>query len=387
MRLIVMLVGFLLLASLVASCGGGTTPGYSSVAVTPSVAARQPGGEAWQQKWDALLEAGKKEGRVVIFTNIGGKNRADLTAAMKEKYGLDLEFMVASRGLELTQRLITERRAGLYTADVVMTGATTFISTMKPEGLLGPIGPLLVLPEVLDQKAWRGGSPFLDKDQTMAALIAYYNRYLARNTEMVKENELTSYRDLLDPKWKGKIVMNDPSISGSANSFIGLLVKTWDLEPTKDYLRQLVKQDPAITRDRRIQVEWLARGKYALSLASSAEPIAEFMGIGSPISYVKVKEGGSVTSSSGVLAIPAGQRAHPNASAVFINWLLSKEGMTTFSTGFGQASSRLDVPPVAAPGYFPPEPGEAVEVEDEEDIKMKEPLMKVGEEIFASLLK
>ncbi|MBI2935038.1 MAG: extracellular solute-binding protein [Chloroflexi bacterium] len=385
MKLSGMVSGLLFIFPLVAACGPAAAPAAPDYVAFPTPAGIKSG-EAWQQKWDALVEAGKKEGRVVVFTNIGGQIRADLTRAVKEKYGIELEFMVASRGLELTQRMVTERRAGLYTADVVVTGATTFITTMKPENLLAPIPPVLVLPEALDPKAWRGGAPFIDKDRTLAALIAYYNRYLARNTEMVKEGELTSYRDVLNPKWKGKIVMNDPSISGSANSFMGLLVKTWGLEPTKEFLRELVKQGPTITRDRRLQVEGLARGKYALSLASSAEPVAEFMGIGSPIAYVKVKEGGSVTASSGVITIPV-RMAHPNAAAVFVNWLLTKEGMTVFSRGFGQPSSRLDVPAVAKEGYWPPEPGETVILEDEEDILAKEGLMAVGRDIFAPLLK
>ncbi len=367
---------------------GGFVPAVYAGPAQATTSARSPSAlkHDWHSKWEGLLTEAKNEGKVVIFTNIGGQNRAVLTSTFKNRFGLDVEFLVGSRGLELTQRLIAERRAGLYTADAIITGATTFISTMKPEGLLGSIPPFLLMPEVLDRNAWRGGSPFLDKECKLASLIAYYNRYLARHTDMVKENEVTSYRDLLQPRWKGKIVMNDPSISGSANSFISLLVSLWGLEPTKEFLRQLAKQEPAITRDRRLQVEWLARGKYPLSLASSAEPIAQFMIAGSHIAYVKVKEGGSVTASSGVLAIPA-HPAHPNALAVFANWLLSKEGMTVFSRAFGQPSSRLDVPLVASPGYLPPEPSESVSVETEQEILQKESLMAVGKEIFAKLLK
>lgn len=366
------------------ACAAGTPAPPGSVTAVPPVTKET--GATGKTEWDKVVEAARKENQVVIFTNIGGQNRAELTAAFAAKYGVKLEFLVVSRGLELTQRLVTERRAGLFTADVIVTGATTIITTMKPEGFLDAIEPLLILPEVRDPKVWRGGSPFLDKERKTSPLIAYYNRYLARNTELVKEGDVKSYRDLLDPRWKGKIIMNDPTISGSANSFIGLVTKAWGPESTRDFLRQLVKQEPSITRDRRVQVEALARGKFPLSLASSAEPIAEFMSIGAPIAYVKVKEGGSVTASSGVVAIPS-QRPHPNATIVFLNWLLGKEGIAVFATAFGQPGSRLDLPYKTAPGYFPPEPGEAVIVEDEEDILMKVNQMDVAKEIFAPLLK
>lgn len=340
----------------------------------------------WQQKWDRTVKSAKEEGRLTIFSNVGGNTRADLTKAFKDRHGIDAEFLSAGRGGELTQRLVTERAAGLFTADIIITGSSTIVLTMKPKGIIDSLEPLLILPEVLDKKVWQGGNLFLDKERKLVSLIAVFNRYLERNTQMVSEGELKSFRDLLENKWRGKIVMNDPTVSGTGLSFIELLMNVWGLEQTKEYLTQLVKQMPVMTRDRRLQVEWLARGKYPVCIAGAAEPIANFMSTGSPIAYVITKEGGSFVSGGAVLAVPD-HRPHPNAAAVFVNWLLGREGMTVFSKSFGSPSTRLDIPVITRPGYSQPEPGEPAIYSDSEDAVLRKGATEnIIKEIFSPIL-
>ncbi len=95
---------------------------------------------------------------------------------------------------------------------------------VKPEGVLAPIEPWLILPEVKDPRAWTDDTiPFVDKDTQALGFIKSYSPGILRNTDLVKQAEL-SYRELLDPQWKGKMVMYDPTIPGTASSGLSSLV-------------------------------------------------------------------------------------------------------------------------------------------------------------------
>jgi len=59
--------------------------------------------------------------------------------------------------------------------------------------------------------------------------------------------------------------MNDPTVPGAGNSFVSILATIWGVEEAKEFLRQLVKQDLAITRDLRQQVEWVLRENTKLA--------------------------------------------------------------------------------------------------------------------------
>jgi iron(III) transport system substrate-binding protein len=311
----------------------------------------------------------------------------DLASAFEKKYGIKVEW-VNGRGEELTQRMQTEKTAGISTVDVVMSGDATTLTVLKPRGLLGKIGAQLILPEVTDPQAWiTKHVPFYDKDQMGIAMLATPQRYVIRNTAMVNDHELTSYKDLLNPKWKGKITMNDPTVTGTGNAFLTMLAfNLWGVEGAKEFMRQLVKQEPAITRDRRLQAEWVARGKYAISIATNFENAIEFMNLGSPIAFAKVKEGGKIGSGAGGLSVPE-TPAHPNASKVFINWILSKEGHAVFVKTYGSPGSRRDAPREGVPPQMFAEPDEKFYEETEESILFRTEMMKLAKEIFAPLFK
>lgn len=341
----------------------------------------------WKTEWDKTVEAAKKEGSILIYSNPGVNVIRPVAQAFEQRYGIKADWIVG-RGDELAQRIQTEKTAGIRAVDVIIVGSTSVLTIMKPRNLLGKIEPLLLLPEVTDPQAWiTKGLPFIDKEHYTMALVATFMRYVLRNTDLVQANEITSYKDLLNPKWKGKIVMNDPRIAGSGLSFMAMLaLDLWGIDGAKDFLRQLVKQEPVITRERRLQVEWLARGKYALSVATAPEAAIEFMKLAAPVAYCKVKEGGKVGAGSGGLAVPE-KPAHPNAAKVFVNWILSKEGQNALVKAYGSPGVRKDSTREGIPPQMYPDPGEVVFFETEEFILFKDEASKMSTEILAPLFK
>ncbi|MBI4333233.1 MAG: extracellular solute-binding protein [Chloroflexi bacterium] len=378
------LVMVILAAFLVMSgCGQGVAPLLSPEANGPvAKVVTKPG---WEGKWENTLAEARKEGVVRLYSLWGSETRVLLSQGFKARYGIELEFSPFARGSDLLAKVQAERRAGLYLADAFGAGPPTLLVTMKPEGLLGPFEPLLSLPEVTDPKLWIGGQiPFLDKERLAIGMLAVLQRHIVYNTDMVKEGEVTAYKDLLKPQYKGRIAMADPSLTGTANAMFGHIARDlWTVEEASDWLRQLIRQQEAvILREHRMVVEWTARGKYAIGLAGQTEAVAEFIKLGAPISVAVQPEGHFISSAGGGVSLAA-RPAHPSATAVFVNWLLGKEGQALFAVkGYGYPSLRLDVPAEGINPIFIVRPGEKVFQDSEELVVFRGEMLEVAKKVM-----
>jgi iron(III) transport system substrate-binding protein len=163
---------------------------------------------------------------------------------------------------------------------------------------------------------------------------------------------LVSFDDLLDPKLKGKIGFYDPRKPGAGGSTWSYL---WTIKG-EDYLRKLLAQEPLIIRSQRALAEALAKGKVSLTIGLTYYAFRPFVDAGLPIKPLPkhFKEGTYVTGGSGNLAVLK-DPPHPNATKVFVNWMLGPEGQQIFTNAMGQPSRRLDVDTSGAAkiGYFP----------------------------------
>lgn len=299
----------------------------------------------WEVEWENTLAIAKKEGKVVVYGTMGSEVRNAIIEGFKKKYGsINLE-VITGRGGEMAQKLFTERKAGLYMADLYSGGATTIILDLKPAGLFDPIAPFLILPEVKNPDMWwQKKLPFVDREENLILAFSATpsSGYFIRNTEFIKANELLSYYDLLNPKLKGKIVFDDPSVTGKGVRWFGV---TLTYSPLKiDFMKDLAKQEPYITRDRRQLVEWIARGRYWIGIGGETAAIEEFLKAGAPLAKFKLKEDVEHASAGSATISVLNKAPRPNASKVFINWLLSKEGQTIYSRVSSDHSSRVDTP-------------------------------------------
>lgn len=298
-----------------------------------------PAKTGWEAEWEKTVNAGRKEGRVVVAATSQGPYLKEATNLIKNKYGLALEI-ITRRGGELMTTLLAERRAGIYSLDVIMTGTNSFFGETRPAGLADPLEPALILPEILDKKNWYGDElHWADKGRLALHIYAYPSAQVAINTDLVKPDDLKSYYDILNPRWKGKIIMNDPTTSGAGlKGFSVLGFHILNL----DFFRQLAKQEPLITRDQRLQVNWLAQGKYSILVFPNPGNVTEFNEVGAPVGFARPAEGTYVSRNGGTVSL-VNRAAHPNAAKVMINWIFSKEGLYHISKLYGAQTARIDV--------------------------------------------
>ena len=299
-------------------------------------------------EWDKVVAAAKKEGQVVIAQ--GGGSGTELRRLMTE--GFQKEFpeirvdLTVAGGRSIAPRILMERRVGKYLWDVYTGGTTTVLNFLVPAGVLDPIKPTLILPEVIDPDKWFGGSLDYADDAAMYNLVfgGYVKPPLVYNTTKMKKSDITSYKDLLDSKWRGKIVVTDPRRPGSGMAAATFWYATEGLG--KDFIRQLfTKQRVKLSRDYRQQMEWLARGDYTIAIGHHNAIYKEFVNKGLPLAQLTandVREANYITAAVASIGV-VNQAPHPNAAKVYINWLLSKKIQQPWSEITGYWSRRRDV--------------------------------------------
>lgn len=331
---------------LVISLTGALLSGCTQKAVSteqPAINPEPPGFQEEQRKisWEGVLGQARKEGRVVIYGSPKPQTYTAIEKAFKNAYGITLEA-VAGRAAEIVQKIRTEQYAGLYLADIRFGGAESALFNLKPYDLLADMDPLIDLPEVRAPKVWFRGSlenQYIDKERTALSFVAALDIPLAINTNLIKPEAVKSLEDLLDPRWKGKMIVNDPTTSGKGQqsfSMIGWRIRNWD------FWRAIARQEPVVVRDIRLATDWLARGRYALLISPSTSGAQEFIEAGAPIKMLRFDGEGYVSASGGVVSVLK-RAPHPKATQVFLNWLLTKEGQTIWSKEDGAQSARTDV--------------------------------------------
>ncbi len=369
-----LLVLALILVSMSATCAPNVpaTPVSSAPKPAETVAPKPKMSDAWEK----LVSDAQKERQVSVYK--GSPNLTRVAEGFKQKYGITLDILTLNPA-EIAERMSRESRAGIAYNDVVITGYGG-VRLLKPLGLIGALDDVIVLPEVLDKSKWLGGQfPMVDHYQV--DFIGRVTSSLWINTEMVGPNEITQYRDLLNPRWKGKIVFDDPQASGAGTQWFRMYYPVLG----DDYMKGLISQEPVVIRDKRLEVEWLARAKYPVLLAGNMETLVEFKKAGSPIAAVRMKEGDYIGPGSGTVEMSS-KPAHPSAAKLFINWLLTREAQTLVSQDNLLPSLRIDVPTDHLDAETVPKPGMVYLADTLESIEKANDFMATSAKIFAPIL-
>jgi iron(III) transport system substrate-binding protein len=300
-----------------------------------------------QGEWEAIVAAAEKEGQVAIAGPPGDAFREAIVGAFSKRYPKIRVELLGGRGGEKVARILRERQAGVYGWDLYISGPTSALAAFKPVGALEAFRPTLILPEVKNDKEWIGGfdAGWADIEKKLfyafGGTLAGDNIYI--NRDLLPGAEIKSALDLLEAKWNGKIVIQDPRVEGKGLTDMLVMSLAYGEELPGKLLRE---QKLALTHDRRQLVEWLVRGKYPLAIGLNEYVLVQFQKKGVGKNIVAVEDPKTMAYwASGSSGIGIFNRApHPNAAKVYINWLLSRDGQLEWVKTLTN-SRRVDVPP------------------------------------------
>jgi ABC-type Fe3+ transport system substrate-binding protein len=199
------------------------------------------------------------------------------------------------------------------------------------------------MPEVADGTKWKRGKIwFVDpEEQYVVRPFSSVATLLFINTDHVKPGELRAAKDLLNPKWRGKISVEDPTTTGSGSNAAARFYH--DLG--EEFVKKLyVEQKVVRTRERRQMTDWLARGTQPICLNCREDDVRPLQKEGFKILEIfeLADMPGSINGSPWMLTL-ANKAPNPKAAQVFANWILSKEGLEIYARGYGSATLRTDI--------------------------------------------
>ncbi|HEY7321641.1 MAG TPA: extracellular solute-binding protein [Candidatus Binatia bacterium] len=275
----------------------------------------------------ANMEAGKKEGKVVVYGSVVPQAMKGLNQAFKNKYGIDVEYWRGS-STQVSERALTEWRAGKPGFDVV-EGNRGVQLIMKDEGLFAKYVP---------PASEKFPAQFKEKDglitpwRVLPISILY-------NTDLVKANDLPkTLDDLLNPKWTGKISIPDPTRhTTTAQFFWNLRRKEFEGDKWLDYVKGLAKQKPILVESLAPVTTTIIKGEALVGIAY-IKYVKQYKG---PVDYVAMDK---YLTDPNYLSLSA-KAAHPNAAKLYIDFACSPEG---------QKEIAEDGEFVLAPGVYPP---------------------------------
>jgi iron(III) transport system substrate-binding protein len=258
---------------------------------------------------DARLEAARKEGKVVWYTSLALPSAEKVAKLFEAAYpGIKVE--VHRTGSErILSRVMQELQANIKNVDVVHTSDAGHFVLLKAKGLL-----LKYTPAGVD------GFPagFKDKDGYFYGLRATVNA-IAYNTKALSAADAPkTWKDLLDPRWKGKMVTAHPGYSGVTSTHVLALVNLYGW----DYFKQLAENRLMLVQSAVDPAGVVASGERAVAVNGGEYTFYQTKKKGNPIEIVYPKEGVPLVVSPTAITSFA---PHPNAAKLFTDFGFSRE--------------------------------------------------------------
>lgn len=346
---------FATLAIFASACGDDSS---TEPTVTSDPAAPEQSWTPVQAEWDALVAAAQEEGELLV---LAGGTELPIYDYFSDLF--DIKLTISPGGSkEVVSRVLLERENGIFDADIAMLGPSSTRRILAAGGF-APLEPLWILPDVLDRsEGWALDFIPWDATDPEQAYISYavaqvatnFMTQLWYNTETVSQAELdsiVSWDSLLEDRWKSRILIGDLS-AGSAGADQAV---AW-LFLGQEWLEKLLRDmDVQVTgrggTEIREYCDILARGDadIAFFAGDAGDCLEEAQDLSLPVAEIPhTFQEGTIANLRSALAV-VDQAPHPNAAALWMNWILSKEGQTQWNLLNAEAEPqrlalRTDVP-------------------------------------------
>lgn len=273
----------------------------------------------------ALIEAAKKEAKLVWYTSMAIDTSKPLLDAFIKEYPFIKAELVRAGEEQLMNRILSETRAGKWLFDAVSTSA---VSVLAEKHMITPY----LTPE---RDAFL--SEFKDPQGYWTGIFVN-NLVLCYNTKMLGAKDAPkNYTDLLDPKWKDKMLMDSTDYD-----WFGTLATVWGKEKTVQYMKRLALQNPSWRRGHGLTAQLLGAGEVPLAWAYNFR-IERMKNEGAPVEWIETFDPIVVTMSGMALSAKA---SNPNSAKLLIDFATSKKGQQMVR-GMRRIPARTDIEPLA----------------------------------------
>jgi iron(III) transport system substrate-binding protein len=275
----------------------------------------------------ALLQGAKKEGKVVWYTSLAIPSSTSIAHAFRTKYsGLDVEVH-RTGSQRVLQRVMQEASAGIKNADVIHTSDAGHFVFFKDKGMLLKYAP---------QGVGRFPAGFKDKDSFYYGMRATLS-VIAHNPKIIADKDAPqTWKDLLNPKWKGKMVSAHPGYSGIIMTHVLALVNLYGW----DYFRDLAKNSLHLVQSANDPAGVVASGERPIGVNGAEYFYYKTQKQGNPIKIIYPKEGVPLVVSPVAISKDA---PHPNAAKLFLDYIFSKESQQLLADREGLYTGHPDV--------------------------------------------
>ena len=262
--------------------------------------------------WAKVVDAAKKEGKLVVYTaSIGSPSLKAVIKAFEQKYGLQVELFEA-RASEVRERVRVEQAAGRFLGDIHHNGSTT-TWLMTRDGNFQPHGPIPNIKNIVP--------PYEAGDFHIPGEVISY--CLMINRTLVKPaDEPKSWKDILDPRWTGKILSDDYRALGGGAVLFVVLYDTFG----KEFVEKLATQKPVFSRDIANSERRVARGEFPLYLPFGLQDYNTLKGL--PVKPIVPAEGRPYVRFELAMLKNA---PHSNAARLFMNHYLDPESQIVYA--------------------------------------------------------
>ena len=294
-------------------------------AFLPLVAAAQP--PVLYEKPDReqfLLQAAKKEGELALYTSLIAEDMNALAAAFDKKYGIKVKGWRAGSE-KVLQRAVTEARANRHDADVIETNGPE-LESLHREKLLQPVRS----PHVKDlmPQASRPHGEWIGTRINM--FVHSYNTNLVKPAEVPK-----SYSDLVNPRWKGRL-----GIEAEDEDWFAMVVKELGEEKGLATFREIGRVNGfSVRKGHTLLAGLVGSGEVPFALTTYSHGAEKMKQRGAPVEWYAIEP--AIGRANGIAI--ARRAPHPHAAALFLDFVLSREGQKILEHGgYVPANLKLD---------------------------------------------
>ncbi|HEY1371035.1 MAG TPA: extracellular solute-binding protein [Candidatus Binatia bacterium] len=257
----------------------------------------------------ALVREAKNERSVVWYAPINRENLRQFTTAFEAEYPF-LKVDVLTGGPQtLLNRILTETRAGKYNFDTMNVRSSALYTLKKAAAVMRYESP--------NRRALRAG--FADKDGYLNGLWASLLVYMFNVNQVPRAQAPKSIEDLLQPKWKGKLGMDE-----DADDWLAAVMDYYGDARGKEIARALGAQQLNVRKGRTLVSQLVAAGEFPLQIDAHHHEAVALKKAGAPVDYIFPEPFVPVKAVS--MFVLSSHPPHPHAAALLVDFMISKKG-------------------------------------------------------------